>query len=97
MIVIHLPSPRVSQRYGIETLYEGSMDDESAVGIRKCDPKVPLVLHVSKILPSSEEAGHMRSVASFPAQPRLGAMFKGLSTNLGTLGGISTQRLLSKF
>jgi translation elongation factor EF-G len=28
---------------------------ESAVGICKCYPKVPLVLHVSKMLPSSEE------------------------------------------
>jgi elongation factor 2 len=55
MIVIHLPSPLVAQRYRVETLYEGSMDDEFAVGIRECDPKAPLVLYVSKMLPSSEE------------------------------------------
>jgi len=54
MIVVHLPSPPVAQRYRVETLYEGSMDDESAVGIRECDPKAPLVLYVSKMLPSSE-------------------------------------------
>jgi len=30
MIVIHLPSPATAQRYRVETLYEGPMDDESA-------------------------------------------------------------------
>ena len=55
MIVIHLASPRVARRYRVETLYEGSVDDDSAVGIRKRNPKAPLVLHVSKMLPSSEE------------------------------------------
>ncbi|KIM39451.1 hypothetical protein M413DRAFT_446956 [Hebeloma cylindrosporum] len=55
MIVLHLPSPAVAQRYRVETLYEGPMDDESAVGIRECDPKAPLVLYLSKNLPSSEK------------------------------------------
>ncbi|KAF9245911.1 P-loop containing nucleoside triphosphate hydrolase protein, partial [Melanogaster broomeanus] len=32
MIVIHLPSPATAQRYRVETLYEGPMDDESAIG-----------------------------------------------------------------
>ncbi len=38
MIVINLPSPLTAQRYRVETLYEGPMDDESAIGIRDCDP-----------------------------------------------------------
>ena len=32
MITIHLPSPVTAQKYRIETLYEGPMDDEAAVG-----------------------------------------------------------------
>ncbi len=32
MIVINLPSPATAQKYRVETLYEGPMDDESAVG-----------------------------------------------------------------
>jgi elongation factor 2 len=32
MIVINLPSPATAQRYRVESLYEGPMDDESAVG-----------------------------------------------------------------
>jgi elongation factor 2 len=55
MIVIHLPSPATAQRYRVETLYEGPMDDESAIGIRDCDPKGPLVLYVSKMVPTSDK------------------------------------------
>lgn len=55
MIVINLPSPATAQRYRVETLYEGPMDDESAVGIRACDPNGPLVIYVSKMVPTSEK------------------------------------------
>lgn len=55
MIIINLPSPATAQRYRVETLYEGPMDDESAIGIRDCDPKAPLVLYVSKMVPTSDK------------------------------------------
>jgi elongation factor 2 len=55
MIVINLPSPATAQRYRAETLYEGPQDDESAIGIRDCDPKGPLVLYVSKMVPTSDK------------------------------------------
>ena len=55
MIVINLPSPATAQRYRVETLYEGPTDDESAVGIRDCDPNGPLVLYVSKMVPTSDK------------------------------------------
>jgi elongation factor 2 len=54
MIVINLPSPATAQRYRVETLYEGPMDDESAIGIRDCDPKGPLVVYISKMVPSAD-------------------------------------------
>jgi elongation factor 2 len=54
MIVINLPSPATAQRYRMETLYEGPMDDESAIGIRDCDPKGSLVFFVSKLVPTSD-------------------------------------------
>merc|ERR1712061_220733 len=37
MIVTKLPSPRVAQKYRVENLYEGPMDDEAAKVIRSCD------------------------------------------------------------
>jgi elongation factor 2 len=55
MIVINLPSPSTAQRYRVESLYEGPMGDESAIGIRDCDLKGPLVVFISKMLPSSDK------------------------------------------
>ncbi|KAL2861092.1 putative fermentation associated protein (Csf1) [Aspergillus lucknowensis] len=55
MICIHLPSPVTAQKYRAETLYEGPADDESAIGIRDCDPKAPLMLYVSKMVPTSDK------------------------------------------
>ena len=55
MIVINLPSPATAQKYRVQTLYEGPMDDESAIGIRDCDPNGPLVLYVSKMVPTSDK------------------------------------------
>ncbi|KAJ6594840.1 P-loop containing nucleoside triphosphate hydrolase protein [Mycena capillaripes] len=54
MIVIHLPSAATAQAYRVDTLYEGPMDDESALGIRTCDPRGPLVVYVSKMVPTSD-------------------------------------------
>jgi len=55
MICLHLPSPVTAQKYRAETLYEGPIDDESGVGIRDCDPKGPLMLYVSKMVPTSDK------------------------------------------
>jgi elongation factor 2 len=55
MIVLHLPSPVVAQKYRVENLYEGPMDDECANGIRNCDPNAPLMLYVSKMVPTSDK------------------------------------------
>lgn len=55
MLVNHLPSPAVAQSYRMENLYSGPIDDESAQAIRKCDPKGPLMMYVSKMVPTSEK------------------------------------------
>lgn len=55
MIVLYLPSPAVAQKYRCENLYEGPQDDECAVGIRNCDSKAPLMLYVSKMVPTSDK------------------------------------------
>ncbi|CAM0135531.1 translation elongation factor 2 [Umbelopsis sp. WA50703] len=55
MICIHLPSPITAQRYRVENLYEGPMDDECAIGIRDCNPKAPLMLYISKMVPTSDK------------------------------------------
>jgi len=55
MMILHLPSPVTAQRYRVDTLYEGPSDDEAAAGIRECDPKGPLMLYVSKMVPTSDK------------------------------------------
>jgi elongation factor 2 len=55
MIVLHLPSPVVAQKYRVENLYEGPMDDECATGIRSCNPEGPLMMYVSKMVPTSDK------------------------------------------
>jgi elongation factor 2 len=55
MIVIHLPSPAIAQRYRVENLYEGPMDDECATAIKACDQTGPLMMYVSKMLPTSDK------------------------------------------
>lgn len=55
MIIIHLPSPAQAQRYRVENLYEGPQDDECATSIRTCDPNGPLMMYVSKMVPTSDK------------------------------------------
>lgn len=55
MMVLHLPSPAAAQKYRVENLYTGPMDDATANSIRNCDPKGPLVMYVSKMVPTSDK------------------------------------------
>ena len=39
MIILHLPSPKVSQKYRTLYLYQGPADDECAKAMINCDPE----------------------------------------------------------
>ena len=56
MIVIKLPSPAAAQRYRVENLYDGPLDDAAANAIRTCDTSegAPLMMYISKMVPSSD-------------------------------------------
>ena len=54
MMAIHLPSPVKAQAYRCANLYEGPQDDEVATAIRNCDPNGPLMLYISKMVPTSD-------------------------------------------
>jgi len=56
MIVTHLPSPVVAQKYRVEGLYTGPLDDITAEAIRKCDPNGPLVMFISKMIPTKDNS-----------------------------------------
>merc|ERR1712240_996823 len=55
MICIHLPSPVTAQKYRAELLYEGPSDDDACMGIKNCDPEAPLMMYVSKMVPTSDK------------------------------------------
>lgn len=55
MIAIHLPSPVTAQKYRMEILYEGPHDDEAAVAVKTCDPNGPLMMYISKMVPTSDK------------------------------------------
>ncbi|XP_057698069.1 elongation factor 2-like [Corythoichthys intestinalis] len=55
MITIHLPSPVTAQKYRCELLYEGPDEDEAAMGIKNCDSKGPLMMYISKMVPTSDK------------------------------------------
>ncbi|TDL19674.1 P-loop containing nucleoside triphosphate hydrolase protein [Rickenella mellea] len=76
MIVINLPSPATAQRYRVESLYEGPMDDESAIGIRDCDPDAPLVLYVSKMVPTIDRGRFYAFGRVFSGTVRAGATYR---------------------
>lgn len=55
MICIHLPSPVTAQKYRTEMLYEGPHDDEAAVAMKTCNPNGPLMMYISKMVPTSDK------------------------------------------
>ncbi|CAN6684291.1 unnamed protein product [Malus baccata var. baccata] len=55
MMIFHLPSPATAQKYRVENLYEGPLDDKYANAIRNCEPEGPLMLYVSKMIPASDK------------------------------------------
>jgi elongation factor 2 len=55
MIADHLPSPATAQKYRVSNLYSGDPNDPVAKAIAACDPKGPLMLYVSKMVPTSEK------------------------------------------
>jgi elongation factor 2 len=52
MMIIHLPSPKTAGAYRTEVLYEGPLDDPCGTAMRNCDPAGPLMLYISKMVPT---------------------------------------------
>jgi len=55
MICIHLPSPVTAQKYRAEQLYEGPHDDAACVAMKNCDANGPLMMYISKMVPTSDK------------------------------------------
>merc|ERR1719288_389904 len=55
MIVVHLPSPVTAQKYRAAQLYEGPSDDAACIAMQNCDPDGPLMMYISKMVPTSDK------------------------------------------
>ena len=55
MIVMKLPSPVKAQSYRAAYLYEGPIDDPCGQAIKNCDQKGPLMIFISKMVPTNDK------------------------------------------
>merc|ERR1712166_1555879 len=55
MIIMKLPSPVKAQRYRAAYLYEGPIDDECGQSIKNCDRNGPLMIFISKMIPTNDK------------------------------------------
>lgn len=53
VIITHLPSPVTAQKYRYPLLYTGPTDDKYAQAIANCDPDGPLMVFISKMVPTT--------------------------------------------
>ncbi|CAF4454969.1 unnamed protein product, partial [Rotaria sp. Silwood2] len=51
-MVIHLPSPLLAQKYRTELFYTGPHGDDVFLSIQSCDLNGPLMIYISKIIPT---------------------------------------------
>lgn len=81
MIVMHLPSPAVSQKYRAEQLYRGPKGDVYYEGIRNCDPEGPLMLYVSKMVPTADKGRFYAFGRVFSGRVRTGMKARIMGAN----------------
>ena len=55
MIILKLPSPKKAQAYRAAMLYEGPQDDPCAMSIKNCDKNGPLMIFISKMVPTNDK------------------------------------------
>ena len=55
MIILKLPSPVKAQKYRAAYLYEGPVDDVCGQAIKNCDQKGPLMIFISKLVPTNDK------------------------------------------
>jgi len=54
MIIMKLPSPKKAQAYRAAYLYEGPVEDPCGQSIAKCDKDGPLMIFISKMVPTND-------------------------------------------
>jgi elongation factor 2 len=56
LAVDHLPSPKIAQSYRADLLYKGPKDDIYYNAIKNCDSTGPLIVYISKMVPTKDNS-----------------------------------------
>jgi elongation factor 2 len=81
MIVMQLPSPAKAQGYRGEMLYNGPQDDKYAQSIKRCDQTGPLVLYISKMVPTADKGRFFAFGRVFSGKVRTGQKCRIMGPN----------------
>lgn len=84
MIVMHLPSPKKAQAYRAEMLYSGDCvedPDKYYMGIRNCDPAAPLMVYISKMVPTADRGRFFAFGRIFSGKVRSGQKVRIMGNN----------------
>lgn len=83
MIVNHLPSPKKAQTYRAEMLYSGEPkeDDKYFMGIKNCDQTAPLMLYISKMVPTADKGRFFAFGRIFSGKVRSGQKVRIMGNN----------------
>ncbi|KAL3470465.1 P-loop containing nucleoside triphosphate hydrolase protein [Aspergillus californicus] len=74
MVLQHIPSPTEGAKRALERYYTGPLDTQVATSMARCDPDGPLVVHVTKLLVSTDASkfhalGRIMSGTARPGLP----------------------------
>ncbi|EPY18778.1 elongation factor 2 [Strigomonas culicis] len=83
MIVAHLPSPKRAQKYRADMLYSGEAveTDKYFMGIKNCDAKAPLMLYISKMVPTADRGRFFAFGRIFSGTVRSGQKVRIMGNN----------------
>ena len=81
MLVQHLPSPARAQKYRADALYTGPTDDKWCTAIRNCDPDGPLMMYISKLIPTPDKGRFYAFGRVFSGTVKTGAKVKIMGPN----------------
>jgi len=83
MIVAQLPSPKKAQAYRAEMLYSGEAvdTDRCFMGIKNCDQTAPLMLYISKMVPTADKGRFFAFGRIFSGKVRSGQKCRIMGNN----------------
>jgi len=83
MIVLQLPSPKKAQAYRAEMLYSGepAETDKYFMGIKNCDQTAPLMLYISKMVPTADKGRFFAFGRIFSGKVRSGQKCRIMGNN----------------